>query len=264
MSIVIVSDTHLGYSNSNSQAFESFLDWMSQRNDVESFVILGDFIDMWRRDASGLFLEFNNITQKIISMMQKMQVYCVAGNHDYHLIKLEDHGYPLQFQKDLSLQVDGITYRFYHGWEFDMAQQPPVMELLCRNFSDEGGQLRSDAWNELKNMGKEILDPLKDLFDKHKGGDKYIQHLLLGPNDRLGNNLSEVEKRAFENIKNGEILVFGHTHRPFVSSQGNLANSGSWLSDENTNNTYIEIAGRNVKLMQYGIGDITINFLRTF
>lgn len=80
MSIVVVSDIHLGYSNSNYKTFESFLDWLSQRNDVESFVILGDFIDMWRRDASGLFLEFNNITEKIISMKQKMQVYCVAGN----------------------------------------------------------------------------------------------------------------------------------------------------------------------------------------
>lgn len=145
-----------------------------------------------------------------------------------------------------------------------MAQQPLVMELLCRNFSDEGGQLRSDAWSELKNMGKEILDPLKDLFDKHNGGDKYIQHLLLGPSDRLGNNISEVEKRAFESIQNDEILVFGHTHRPFVSSQGNLANSGSWLSNEETYNTYVEISGRNVHLMQYGTGDITQKFVRSF
>lgn len=257
MVIVVVSDIHLGYSNSNSKEFENFLDQLLQRNDVEAFVILGDFVDMWRRDVSGIFLEFNDILEKIIALKEKMKVYCVAGNHDFHLLKLVNHKYPLEFQEKLSLQRNGINYRFWHGWEFDPSQHPIAMELLCNNMSDEAGQIRSNAWSALQSMGKDILNPLKELFDAQNGEDKYLDHLMTPPKDRLGHVMTEVEKRAFDSVGSNEILIFGHTHRPFVSSDNKLANSGSWLSDEQTYNTYVEIKGKEIHLMQYGKGEIT-------
>jgi UDP-2,3-diacylglucosamine pyrophosphatase LpxH len=67
--ILVTSDQHLGYGNSCVNDFKRFLDYISStRDDVDSFVILGDFVDMWRRDASGLFLEHSDIVNKLLSL----------------------------------------------------------------------------------------------------------------------------------------------------------------------------------------------------
>jgi UDP-2,3-diacylglucosamine pyrophosphatase LpxH len=63
---IVTSDQHLGYVNSNVDDFKKFLEYISSiKNEVESLVILGDFVDMWRRDASGLFLENSDIVSKL-------------------------------------------------------------------------------------------------------------------------------------------------------------------------------------------------------
>jgi UDP-2,3-diacylglucosamine pyrophosphatase LpxH len=257
MSIVVASDQHLGYTNSNAEAFRDFLGQVSKRKDVKSLVILGDFVDMWRRDVSGLFLEFSDIVQTTLALRKKMGVYCVGGNHDFHLTKLSASSYPLTFARDLTLQGDGVTYVLKHGWEFDFEQREPIMELLCENFSDDAGTVRTGIWDTLKQIKAGITDSVQDLLDLHQGGDAYIQNLMTPPNKRLAASYSDVEKNAMDSVQAGQILVFGHTHRPFVSASGNVANSGSWVSDEDVTNTYVELQGKEVRVMQQGTGDIT-------
>ena len=46
MVILVVSDVHLGYSQSNVDEFDMFLQTTMDRTDVDILVILGDFIDM--------------------------------------------------------------------------------------------------------------------------------------------------------------------------------------------------------------------------
>jgi UDP-2,3-diacylglucosamine pyrophosphatase LpxH len=262
MVIVVASDQHLGYANSNAATFSSFLDDLAGRSDVEAFVILGDWVDMWRRDVSGLFLQFNDILEKVLLLNKRIKVYCVAGNHDFHLLKLTDPGYPLTFTKDLTLQGNGVTYVLKHGWEFDLDQREPIMELLCYNFSDESGVVRSDVWDNLTRLGGDV-DSFKELIDKHLGKDQYIQHLMSPPNARFSGDYSDVEGRAISSVQPGKILVFGHTHRPFVNKEMNVANSGSWVSDEVVTNTYVELDGTEVRIMRQGVGDITQQVMRT-
>jgi hypothetical protein len=38
--------------------------------------------------------------------------------------------------------------------------------------------------------------------------------------------------------------------------------TGSWVNDEETYNTYVELDGKNVRLMKYGHGDITKEMTR--
>jgi len=273
--IVAVSDIHLGYSNSNEDEFDAFLKEMANRSDVDTLVILGDCFDMWRRDVSGLFQENHEIFQSILALKQKTDIHYVAGNHDFHLLNLTNHKYPLVFEKDLTLQGNGITYMFKHGWEFDDEQFPPVMEALCDNFSDEGGQIRSDIWNVITSvsnkMGQDIgsvkdvvkrnCGKLECIFNIHK--EEYLQRLMTPPAKRVSAAFGSVEEKAAKSIKEGELLVFGHTHRPFVSPSQNLVNTGSWVSDEKTFNTWVEIDGTNMRLMQFGVGDITAAFTTT-
>ncbi len=53
----VVSDQHLGYENSDKKSFNQFLDSLLNEREVTDLVLLGDVVDMWRRDASGVFLE---------------------------------------------------------------------------------------------------------------------------------------------------------------------------------------------------------------
>lgn len=254
---MVTSDQHLGYQNSNSKEFLSFLNDLAKREDVTDFVILGDFIDMWRRDISGLFLEHHDILEKILELKKKMNVHCIAGNHDFHLLKLVNHRYPLQFTKDLSLPSNGITYVFKHGWEFDPMQHEAIMEILCYNISDEAGQIRTDIWHTLAtSLEKNLLDKIKDFFTHHKGKDNYLQNIMLQP-DKREISIGEVEHNACKSVKSGEILIFGHTHRPFVNTDNNVVNSGSWITDAAVSNIYVELDGKNIHLMQYGGSEIT-------
>src|SRR5208337_3725500 len=87
MKVAVTSDHHLGYANSDKAAFNSFLDNLSQRSDVTHVVLLGDVVDMWRRDASGVFLEHHDTVAKLLALKSKgIQVFYVAGNHDYHVL----------------------------------------------------------------------------------------------------------------------------------------------------------------------------------
>ncbi len=245
--VVVASDIHLGYVNSDVDAFSSFLDSLSAREEVDTFVVLGDFVDMWRRDASGVFLESHDILEKMLRLRPRMDVYFVAGNHDYHLLQLKGHRYPIEALPNLVLDRGTVRYRMVHGWEFDPEQQPLVMDLLCRNFSDAEGQLESGVYAELEKLGGEV----ESLLEGHKGS-RDVNHLMQPPEERLKATITDVERRAFESRQQGEILIFGHTHRPFVSEGGIVANTGSWVTDAPIHNTYVELDGSSVGLFTLG------------
>jgi UDP-2,3-diacylglucosamine pyrophosphatase LpxH len=245
--VVAASDQHLGYANSEVDCFLAFLDSISKRSDVGQLIILGDWMDMWRRDSIGIFLEFRESVSKLLALSSKMQVVVVAGNHDYHELLLDGPTYGFQFLKEYSFTSGGIKYIFKHGWEFDPEQQPFLMELLCHNFSNAGGADLSVLYADITNLPTEV----KDLLEFHKGPKALASHLMQPPELRL--QPGDVELRAFSSLDPGEKLVFGHTHRPFVSSDGRVANSGSWVTDAEYHNTYVELDGQTMKLFSIDV-----------
>jgi UDP-2,3-diacylglucosamine pyrophosphatase LpxH len=72
MKVVVTSDQHLGYANSDKSAFNAFLDHLAQDSEATHFVLLGDVVDMWRRDASGVFLENDDTMQKALALKDKL------------------------------------------------------------------------------------------------------------------------------------------------------------------------------------------------
>ena len=132
----IVSDVHLGYKNADKDAFNRFLDSLKSDMETTDLVLLGDIVDMWRRDASGVFLENWDVVQKIISLKQKMRIHYVAGNHDYHVLQMRGHSYPFSFAKDLKFTDGKYTYVICHGLEFGPHQKTAIMEALCHVMYD--------------------------------------------------------------------------------------------------------------------------------
>lgn len=250
----MTSDQHLGYENSDRDSFSKFLDTLESDLHPTHFVLLGDVVDMWRRDASGVFLESHDILEKIRALSAKMQVYFVAGNHDYHVLRLVNRLYPFKFFNELVLPDGDHQYRFKHGWDYDPEQQPPIMEAMCRAMSDEAGDIESIIWDILTH--DTFLEWLKSVPDRERLKQQ-IHNLQRGPEERLKDSLAPIEQNACKDVKTNQVLVFGHTHRPFVNKKENVANSGSWVKDAAIYNTYVELSKGKPRLFVFGGQEIT-------
>jgi len=250
--VIVTSDHHLGYANSDKPAFNRFLDELAGQGDVTHLVLLGDFVDMWRRDASGVFLEGHDTVTKLLALKDKgVQILYVAGNHDYHILDLDNPNYPIQFSKDLTLTDGPVTYRLVHGYEFDPEQKVPFMSFLCRVMSDTGGALENHIWTDFNSLNS-IFSKMEPSFVKSDIA-AITERLRKRPEERLqGGDIARVNATACQQAKPGEILVFGHTHVPFINKAENVANTGSWVKDSNPYDTYVELKDGKPHLYIYG------------
>jgi UDP-2,3-diacylglucosamine pyrophosphatase LpxH len=265
MKVIVTSDQHLGYDKSDRTSFSKFLDNLASDLAPTDFVLLGDVVDMWRRDASGVFLESHDILEKILGLTAKMNVYFVAGNHDYHVLRLVNKPgrfYPIMFypippSPDLVLHDGNYQYLFKHGWEYDEEQQPPIMEAMCRAMSDETGDIESNIWNILTHESG-FLEELKSVANRERRKQQ-IHHLQLRPEERLTDFLlRRVEQKACNDVKANQVVVFGHTHVPFVNKKENVANTGSWVTDAPADyDTYVELSNGKPRLFVFGGQEIT-------
>ena len=258
LKVVVTSDQHLGYQNSDKASFKQFLNQLQDDPTVTDFVLLGDVVDMWRRDASGVFFENSDILHTVIALTQKMNIYYVAGNHDFHVLRLQNHAYPFTFLPNLAISDGNWTYKFLHGWEFDPEQQPPLMEALCRVMSDEVGNFESGTWATLTRDWSDTKYWLFSIlsFEKNRICER-AERLQINPEVRLQNTLGSIEEKACASVQPAEILVFGHTHRPFVNRLENVVNSGSWVTDAAIHNTYVELIEGKPRLFVFGGQEIT-------
>jgi UDP-2,3-diacylglucosamine pyrophosphatase LpxH len=260
MVIVATSDQHLGMDTSDKTSFEKFLDQILLDTTITDFVLLGDVVDMWRRDASGVFLENRTTFDKIASVAENIKVHYVYGNHDYHLRYLKDHAYPFKFCPELPLREDGgKKIRFVHGYQFDdlMKNAKPLLDALCRVMSDDIGNCESVVWAILTRDWS-AQHYFTSLRSEKRRIRKSVKALLQKPEVRLaGGTLDDIEKEACTRVKPGEILVFGHTHVPFINESGTVVNTGCWVKDAPVHNTYVRLDADGPRLFEFRKGDIT-------
>ena len=250
MKVIVTSDQHLG-ANCDKPAFNAFLDKLREDDQVTDLVLLGDVVDMWRRDASGVFLENHDTIEKIMALKSRgLNVFYIAGNHDYHVLDLQRPSYPFKFLKNLELHDGEVTYRFVHGYEFDPEQKEHFMSLLCRVMSDAAGAFESNLWTEWNHV-EGALSKLYPGFARSELR-ATIDRLQRAPHERLKNSVDKINAAACKDVKPNEILVFGHTHMPFINKAENVANSGSWVTDVTPHNTYIELTNGKPRLFIFG------------
>jgi len=216
-------------------------------------------VDMWRRDASGVFLENRDTFDRIALLQEKIPVHYVCGNHDYHLRELQNspgrnYAYPFEFRETLVLSEGGRNYRFIHGYQFDVKQNPLLMEALCRTMSDSAGTFESGIWATLPRTGANLIPKIVDWTDADRAN---AENLRLGPRERLAGTLDDFHRKACASVNPGEVLVFGHTHSPFINQAGKVVNTGSWLKGEAISNTYVRLEPGGPRLFVFGGNEIT-------
>jgi UDP-2,3-diacylglucosamine pyrophosphatase LpxH len=239
--IVAFSDVHLGYSRADSEAFMEFLLELQNRNDLADVVIVGDFVDLWRRDIVGLEFELSRYMEELRKLQRKVKVHYVFGNHDFHVGYLQNHDYPFEPQSSFSIERSGYMIKFLHGHQCDPLQNilgPDTSEILCWTLSDNLGEAKLWLW---------------DLFGSRSGlrqeeFEKKVNSLMIPPEDKrrteaLGtvSDFVECVKAVLKVTAQNEFIVFGHTHKPFIDLDRRVANTGCWIKGTIPANTYFEL-----------------------
>ena len=76
---------------------------------------------------------------------------------------------------------------------------------------------------------------------------------LLKPRNKIEElAMSPVARSIFIGGQPDEAIIFGHTHSPFITDDKMVINSGSWVTDNDFHDTYVEIDNDgNANLRQY-------------
>lgn len=205
--IIVVSDTHLGDPASNREGFNNFIDTYIEPNskDISHIILLGDILDLWRRNTSNVILDNLEILNKICSIGAKV-VY-VVGNHDFLMaeIGLGQHGVEIQDTQTCNpvnmtiatshiLQSGDTTFKFIHGHQINYWFVLPFYEAFCRAMCNVNSHQRGleDVWNVIdkfsENLAPYVIDKLQNLSYEIRS---QIEQNLAGPLE--GNTISMEE-----------------------------------------------------------------------
>ena len=252
--IVAFSDVHLGYDQADSDGFLEFIKYLQGRRDLGDVVIVGDFIDLWRRDIIGLEFELSRYVEELKILQKTAKVHYVAGNHDAHVKLLKDHKYPFDPQPSIGIKRFGYTVKFLHGHQCDPVQNilgPDTSEILCWTLSDDLGKKKDRLWEILTSKGKMKISRRYSASERKVKSKRDLAakiDLLMRPPEyrsrakALGafSDFVDCVKANLKFVGEHEFIVFGHTHTPFIDLDKRVANTGSWIKGMSPPNTYFE------------------------
>lgn len=254
MAIVVVSDVHLAErpkdkkGESDDRVFLEFLRYAKDEllSDGGKFVILGDFIDFWRRDFAKALIEVEEAVSTITGFEDDVELRYIVGNHDYHMLNLKESladDFPFKYVAESArLEEGGRKFFFIHGYQLEVLANPYYKSLTAyRCFAeqlclagDDTGDAASKLWDMIQSS-KSILEKLPRIPSDIPAA---LFSMMKGPDERLfGRNkaalsIEDLAKSGSRSVYLGtrpdEFLIFGHTHIPFSDEGRMVANVGSW------------------------------------
>ncbi len=256
--IVAISDLHLGYSESNRDDIDHFLDSSLVRNLSKSdhFVLAGDGLDFWRTNSVTALIRNDKTVRKILDLQRTTNLHYLVGNHDYLMGRFAERAGDVSYRsfdlrQSLRLSDGGKSFFFVHGYELEVLAS--LWPLTIENYEKIAYRMcyqRTLIGRFLSLLGG-LSRPLKSRAPK-------TVRIMLRPEDRK--ELSKVDELAkngmahvIYGLSDDEILVFGHTHRPIppTPSPGSVINLGSWVHDSPGCNKYLVIKNGAPTLKQF-------------
>jgi UDP-2,3-diacylglucosamine pyrophosphatase LpxH len=270
--IIVVSDVHLAERANDPQVkaddamFLEFLDYIAsnQLEDGGDLVLLGDIVDLWRRDFVKALIESEAIVQKLIKLKSKVNIHYLAGNHDFHMLQMKNlfsDKFPFPVTKELRLEESKKKFYFIHGYQLEVLANPYYKSMSAYETFSEGlclagddtGNAADKLWETFE-ASKSALEGLKRLPADIKGA---LTSMMNPPDNRMSGDHqahSMVELLSISSARNvylgmesDEVLIFGHTHDPFFEEENGVANTGSWKKRPCRNYSYLEISKGQVR-----------------
>jgi UDP-2,3-diacylglucosamine pyrophosphatase LpxH len=265
---IIVSDLHLGYEKCNATAFTDFLANYTTNGIARdySLFVLGDLWDFWRQHN----IIYSNESDEILSLINQFKdVYYLPGNHD-HIVVDAFRNYPdfncYNISKYFRIKSGDRNFFLVHGHELEVISKltyltipeyDKISDQLCRMNDTEGN----------------IASYLHEMFHRvFTQGQPQISDLLQPAEQRQG--MDAIDKFARSKarypllgMRLNDILIFGHTHRPYNDIQNSVVNTGAWITnmlvpkwfeeeyglDKAPFGWYVEIKQGEYKLLPYGV-----------
>ena len=256
--VVAFSDVHLGTAQCNRETFSQFVDALAEKP-PKHIVILGDLLDLWRRNTGEVLIENRDVLTRLFTI--DAHIHYVVGNHDYAIWDLaQRHRKEIPFYGDVSITKDlrlesksGRRFYFTHGYDLDVLCTMESMPIdvyesfsaaMCRADDTLGG-FASLLWEgmtiSLPHIGK--MNRMRSHpTHREREFDRIYQVAVSGTAHLLTGAQPEAS------------FVFGHTHRPFINKAGTVVNTGSWCNEpsiSSVNNTYVAIEQGEIALKRF-------------
>lgn len=269
MSIVAVSDVHLGMKGAKENEFAEFLEYLKDRK-VRHLVLLGDIIETWRRNFTEAVTDCSGILSILKEMAEETQVHYVAGNHDYYLLNLNGDlkdQFPFNVEKQVIIRSKEQEFFFFHGYQLEVLCNPfyrsmkryeTFCEYMCLAGDDAGNAAeklwelilsKRSLWNSLKKFPSEPRSALMSMRQPPEIRIRnYQKHNIFGPIRELA---GADTRHCLLHMHPEQYLIYGHTHEAYVDDSRRVANTGSWGLGEEHKLEYIEIVDDRVELKEF-------------
>lgn len=169
--LVAVSDIHLGDRAANRTGFVDFIERYLKPNarDISDIYLLGDILDLWRRDSSSVIRDNLEILRSICSL--GFQVYYIVGNHDFVMTDIYGDAGINDIHSTLGNDITNLTFslrqrtmnagkrfRFIHGHQVDYWYTLPFYETFCRAMCHvhESSSTQSNLWEIIQSYSKNL------------------------------------------------------------------------------------------------------------
>jgi UDP-2,3-diacylglucosamine pyrophosphatase LpxH len=209
MRTLLISDVHIGFKFSRAKDAVSVLENVK----FDRLILVGDIFDIQNMMHRPYWDEYHTaFLKKILKIAKKKEVIYVIGNHDYPLFHLQEY----------TDKIAGIKlcreYTYTSGNKKILCVHGDQFDALSRRFQAIG-----DFFYYLLLHMNHIVGKLQSLFGfKYRSFSKWCK-------DKVKNTINkafsiEDKLKAIENV---DIVVYGHTHMPYVSDK--LVNTGTFV-----------------------------------
>ena len=234
--IIAVSDLHLGDLASNRTGFLSFIeDFLKPKCDeITDLVLLGDILDLWRRNCSTVILDNLDILNDVCSL--GFHIHYIAGNHDFIMKQFGAGGEDASSPEELNCNPNNMTisdsqllssggenFRFIHGHQMNYWYALPFYEAFSRAMCEveEDIEELSSVWKILQkhsgNLSTLTSERIMKLSDEQKS---QIDRKLAGP---LVGHSTTIEESIIEDY---------HLLRDFIGFTGHQSNRRDSIHEE--------------------------------
>ena len=163
--IIAVSDLHLGDPVSNRAGFLSFIEEFLEpnSNEITDLVLLGDILDLWRRNSASVILENIDILNDVCSL--GFTVHYIVGNHDFIMKEISQVRDSTRLPEGLAYSPNNMTvsdsqllnnggesYHFIHGHQMNYWYTLPFYEAFSQAMCEVNEEVKelSNVWKTLR------------------------------------------------------------------------------------------------------------------